>query len=409
MNRQLKNLVSVMALLLVRPVTTVACLPPDCDDCYYWDGYSCQPEGDCQHLYDCSGCQRCVNCYCEDQDYYCRYWHDPCWYCSNGECVNACTAGQVCIAGQCVTVSISFVAVSKANPTICEDVTFTVTTNPAGYEQNVTWTAPGGEPSGGGPSITFTTHWPCIGSKTVTAHLGASSYDKGVTVILPSGCREGSGSVNLTTSYDLVCPESWCQANPTGTGCTGPDPSVSPNPSGSIDAVYSGCAWEWQVNITFYRTYGICPGNVPSICSINDVPPSERTQEHITELILDLLDGGSPEAFCSDCTWEHEQVHRAAFDSTIAAGASGLESSGSVDPVPVNCGDPATTSCQALEASAYYTAISNEIEAIYQAARNAQTNAEDNATAVGNQCNAEHAANLCYYAADQGWNIPECE
>lgn len=72
----------------------------------------------------------------------------------------------------------------SSDDTVCVgcDITFTAITNPPGYGNLVTWSAPGGSPATGtGPS--FTTKWNTAGMKTVTATCGYSSINKYVPVM----------------------------------------------------------------------------------------------------------------------------------------------------------------------------------------------------------------------------------
>jgi hypothetical protein len=86
----------------------VACLvfpavaaPPDCGDCKYWDGDSCELVGDCTNSGECSGCQDCIDCFCTDADVICHWLHNLCHVCSNGTCVNTCDANQHCCYNEC--------------------------------------------------------------------------------------------------------------------------------------------------------------------------------------------------------------------------------------------------------------------------------------------------------------------
>ncbi len=402
MNRHLKILLSVSAFLSILQQVAMACAP-DCGDCQYWDGEMCMMWGECDDVWDCSGCQRCVNCYCEDQDYYCRYWHDACWYCSNGVCINPCTAGQVCINGQCVTVSIVNVAVSKANPIICEDVTFTATTDPPQYASEVTWSAPGGEPSSDGPSATFTTHWPCIGTKTVTATLGSLSRTASVNVGLPNPCTEGSERVRFSIQMGEVCPESEC-SNPNYFGCFTGDL----DPTGSYTLRYSGCAWVWDVDMVFHGTYGVCYGNFTNYCSIDNIPLNDRTKETVTLIIQDLLSAPEkPTANCESCTWMHEGTHYEAYAHVIYEAEANLADDDAMNPIAINCANEATRHCLTAEA-AYGGALGTLITDVWTAAREASTAAEYQAYWAGINCNRDVARSLCSYAAGRGWDIEDC-
>jgi len=71
--------------------------------------------------------------------------------------------------------------VSKDVACVNEDITFTVTTDPAGHEGPVTWS--GGETPATGSGKTFTTRWSTVGPKQVTAECGSSSVSKTIDVI----------------------------------------------------------------------------------------------------------------------------------------------------------------------------------------------------------------------------------
>jgi len=67
MKKRLKIILSLYIVILTSPMITIAC-PPDCGDCRYWDGDSCEYEGDCVDDGDCDSCEDCVDCYCELAD-----------------------------------------------------------------------------------------------------------------------------------------------------------------------------------------------------------------------------------------------------------------------------------------------------------------------------------------------------
>ena len=87
--------------LIVCLAFPVAAAPPDCGDCKYWDGDSCELIGECTDGGECPGCQTCSDCYCEDDDFLCHWLHDSCHVCVDAECVNTCKPGQHCCYGQC--------------------------------------------------------------------------------------------------------------------------------------------------------------------------------------------------------------------------------------------------------------------------------------------------------------------
>jgi len=104
------------------------------------------------------------------------------------------TWGTKTVTGSCGTSSeskqvtiVEVASVTSNKDTACVScyVTFTATTNPAGYESLVQWSGGQSPPSGSGE--TFTTKWALPGSKTVTASCCDSSKTKDVTIICPSG------------------------------------------------------------------------------------------------------------------------------------------------------------------------------------------------------------------------------
>ena len=210
-----------------------ACPPPDCGSCCHWvstgpdpeDGYCELNTGaDCGDCAGCSPCYSCISCSCE-----CDCTTGQCCddgscvndcpsgeccddgtcvsscptgkccdegtcvsscptgkCCDDGTCVNNCPSGECCDDGTCKPMEVDSVTSDKDSaPIQCEDITFTVTTNPSGYESNVSWSG-GGDPSTGS-GATFTTHWDTSGIKTVTASLCDSSESKQVTIFCPTG------------------------------------------------------------------------------------------------------------------------------------------------------------------------------------------------------------------------------
>jgi hypothetical protein len=90
------------------------------------------------------------------------------------------------------------------------DVTFTVTTGPSGHEEDVSWSAPGGDPNSG-TGDSFTTSWDTAGTKTATASLCGSSDSNQVTVVevaslLPDeGTELDDGDGDPNTKLFVVC------------------------------------------------------------------------------------------------------------------------------------------------------------------------------------------------------------
>lgn len=104
-------------------------------------------------------------------------------------------------AGKTVTIGNSVtdvVSVTADNSTVAagSNVVFTVTTDPAGEENLVSWSG-GGTPASQNGGATFTTQWSDPGSKTVTASSGTSSQTADVTVV-------GVQDVSADSSYILI-------------------------------------------------------------------------------------------------------------------------------------------------------------------------------------------------------------
>ena len=76
-----------------------------------------------------------------------------------------------------------------------ENITFTVTTNPAGHYDLVSWSG-GGTPASQEGGQMFTTQWSTCGSKTVTATCGSSSDSQPVFI---------KGVASVTTALSEVC------------------------------------------------------------------------------------------------------------------------------------------------------------------------------------------------------------
>jgi len=101
--------------------------------------------------------------------------------CDDGTCVSSCPTGECCDEGNCEPMEMDSVTSNKASACVGCDITFTATTDPTGYEDDVEW-SDGGEPATGS-GATFTTHWDISGPKTVTAELCDSNESKQVTVV----------------------------------------------------------------------------------------------------------------------------------------------------------------------------------------------------------------------------------
>ena len=90
---------------------------------------------------------------------------------------------------------VASVTADEDDACINEDVTFTVTTNPPGHYDLISWSGGGNPPSQEGGQ-TFTTKWSTCGTQTVTATCGTSSDSDSVTI---------KGVASVTASESEVC------------------------------------------------------------------------------------------------------------------------------------------------------------------------------------------------------------
>ena len=114
---KIKFLTGLTCLLLLSSfaMPVIACPPPDCDDCYYWDGDDCVPYGDCWG--GCPDCESCVYCWCE-------------WQCGVGGnccdgscCYNACCNNVCCMYDEiCCSNGCQWPCVEEDDETSCSAV-----------------------------------------------------------------------------------------------------------------------------------------------------------------------------------------------------------------------------------------------------------------------------------------------
>ncbi|MBN2270886.1 MAG: hypothetical protein JXN61_09750 [Sedimentisphaerales bacterium] len=212
--RSILFLLASFLLSCVLTISVMACPPPDCGSCCYWvsygpsSGYCAIITGvECGDCAECNPCYTCAGCTCE--------WDcTPGQCCDDGECVNTCPDCKTCVSQVCEDDIIS--SIIAENDEICVgcDVTFTVTTNPAGNEDDVSWSCDGNPSSDTG--VLFTTSWDTIGTKTITASLCDSSLEGEITII---------EVVSVTADDNLVCVDEEVTF------------TVTTNPSGHYDPV----------------------------------------------------------------------------------------------------------------------------------------------------------------------------
>jgi hypothetical protein len=126
-----------------------------------------------------------------------------CQSCDAGVCVNDCNENdcEECINGNCVTIDVNSVTVDANSVCVGCNVTFTVITDPCGYEDDVEWSAPGGDPNSG-TGETFTTSWDTTGTHTATAFLCDSNDSNDVTVVEVASLEPNDPNVTYTEIDD---------------------------------------------------------------------------------------------------------------------------------------------------------------------------------------------------------------
>ena len=101
-----KSITFFLVCLLLCGLTTAAraCPPPECPNCYYWNGYECYCHEACCIDADCTGeCDYCSDsCVCEDDQSLCPGECDYCWagYCYDDD--TKCSGCCGCEDGECV-------------------------------------------------------------------------------------------------------------------------------------------------------------------------------------------------------------------------------------------------------------------------------------------------------------------
>jgi hypothetical protein len=246
---------------------------------------------------------------------------------------------------------VTSVTSDKGYAANCENITFTVTTDPAGHESLVTWSG-GGEPASQEGGATFTTHWLCVGAKTVTATCGTSNRSKEVTVTLPNGCDYAGphdSSVSWINPGDDYA--SWT--------CGVFGEFMRYMATYDVDFKYENCVWlceisnvEAETRISVRDPASLLPDQV-SVEEASDVPCVDANCAKVDLDDTDLDDDeGAPRCkyWCYSASIGHEEQHRAdwqefygdALDDAIEY----LENTCQSD---IDCGDPNTISCHAAQ------------------------------------------------------------
>jgi hypothetical protein len=157
---------------------------------------------------------------------------------------------------------VASVTADKDDACVNENITFTVTTNPAGHYDLVSWSG-GGTPASQEGGQTFTTQWSTCDTQTVTATCGSSSKSKSVTIkglapIIPSEPEVCNGEDLLFTA--TTCPtgfEEYVTWSGGGTPATGTGPffftkwTTGSSGARTVTASYCNDSKSKSVNLLF--------------------------------------------------------------------------------------------------------------------------------------------------------------
>jgi hypothetical protein len=223
---------------------------------------------------------------------------------------------------------------------------------------------------------------------------------KTVNVVLPSGCEEGEKSASLQSQKvgSPSCPSNAC-------GTTTP-PVIEDI---TLEAKYNECSWVFQVSVDSTVSSGPCPGNYTEISWPIDT--SVVTQDNYCD-IVDLYWNGNgcgsvngTRYSTSPCVQIHENCHFNIFNEYLDPNSvEWLLSQSSMDNMTIECGDSATTTCQAAVSARLFDITVDVSQAYYMAwtwmdpvEEEAQCNAEDK------PCFREYAEQICLEALTRGW------
>ena len=226
---RIQPIILILCYLLICSIASIslACPPPSCPTCYFWNGHQCVPSGNCVTDCDCEDCSNCVECHCE-------YQCNDCEVC-DGYC--KCIGVKVnCLYDCCTYVDDWYVFSSGF-------------TGPNSY--CVHWSAPGGDPSSGIGAY-FQTHWDTPGVKEVTVSTSCGSSDANNVNVCRRPCCDSwdcqhcvSGSCEpclekasnyeeLMACSNVVPDPDWI---PSPNGCSSPLPNPD-NPTGCSDTSF---------------------------------------------------------------------------------------------------------------------------------------------------------------------------
>ena len=283
------------------------------------------------------------------------------------------------------------IAVGSDTPDICEDVVFEVETSPSGYEKYVQWSG-GGCPNTEGQGELFTTAWPCIGNKTVTATLCNSSLSEGVSVQLPGECGM-AGTHNSSVDWITHRGDNYfvCNEGP-GADATAWHYLTSRKISGAYafnydpsleyviyDAAFkyreSDCTWVCEIsNVRPNTAILIYDPDCNDVTKISISSASEDLCEDINTVVADLADtnlnddqpgNANPSAYwCYNGFKAHEEKHREDWESMYGPKLVVAIASCEALEIEIDCEDADTWDCADV-----LDGLQSEIERLFSIAK----------------------------------------
>jgi len=327
-------------------MVTTACPPPDCPDCYYWNGSSCVP---------CDECYKCVD----------------------GDCV----------ACKCWDTGTPIVgSINVQNAKLCEQKTHTSSVSDTDHwfkpgvgeghpadSLTYSWTASDGTPLSSNAANFAWRAPPCIQEVKITLRVddvpnsmddpcpGSTRDDPYVdfqgtsTVSLPDGCSEGSSQAISFASH-MLTGEEHC-----GTSCGRTGPMYPPTITIPLPTYYD-CKWIFSVYADGNTPCVVCPHLFTEIEDGND---PDINEDNLCD-IYNTFSAASPT--CppygnSTCIQKHEDAHYIEWLDFLEAEQTAFLGDPSISDMTIDCDDATTTTCQAA-ASARESAI---VTAVYQA------------------------------------------
>jgi len=231
-----------------------------------------------------------------------------------------------------------------------------------------------------------------------------------IQVVLPTGCRQGQASVELLLREvdALTCCQ---QPGPERCGCTLP---IEPPTEGHIDAVYDDCTWVFDIFIVWDVESGVCSDAI----DISSGSDSDLTEGNYCDIVNSMKNGtgcacvGLGKYTSYACAGIHEAYHMAEFREDIDDPNTGEEKfvRDGLPTEPINCTNPNSTTCQAVEAM-YMEQLQNDVDAAMRRAYDRmRASGEGGAVDAARPCFETLAGQICSHAQSQSWAAcPACQ